>query len=98
LKQPAPVVTKFGEDGLEDLRVAVAALMTAADTDSPVTRVGIVLVWHGRQGTTFTKAWASAMRSLPRDDDASEWRAIFKSQRDQWRTSYELRFGVTAAA
>lgn len=98
MKQPPQVVTRFGADGLEDLRLAVAAMMADADHESPAVRVGIVLVWHGRRGTPFTQAWASAMRSLPRDDDASEWRGIFKSQRKQWQDSYEARFGQLTAA
>lgn len=98
MTQPPQVVTPFGADGLEDLRVTIAAMIAAADHESPVVRVGIVLVWHGRRGTEFTKAWASAMRSLPRDDDAAEWRKILKSQREQWCASYEARFGQLAAA
>lgn len=98
VKQPPQVVTRFGEDGLEDLRATVAAMIAAADHESPVVRVGIVLAWHGRHRTPFTQAWASAMRSLPRDDDAAEWRRILKSQREQWHDSYEARFGQLAAA
>lgn len=96
--QPPQIVTPFGADGLEDLRSTVEAMIASADHESPVVRVGIVLVWHGRRGTSFTQAWASAMRSLPRDDDAAEWRTILKSQREQWRDSYEARFGQLVAA
>lgn len=67
--------------------------------DSPVRQVGIVLAYHGRLGHSFTVAWASAMRSLPRDGESAEWRAIFHDQRDQWCASYEQRFiGALSAA
>lgn len=96
--QPPEVVVKFGEEGLEELRAVVAAMIASSDTESAVTRVGIVMAWHGRRGSTFTVAWASAMRSLPRDDETASWRSIFKQQKERWRDSYETRFGVASAA
>lgn len=98
MEQPPQIVTPFGDDGIEQLQATVIAMIEAADEEDPVRRVAIVLVWHGRQESPFKVAWASAMRSLPRDAETAGWRAIFKSQREQWRESYEARFSARAAA
>jgi hypothetical protein len=91
VEQPPQKVTRADADRIS----AVISLQLA---DSPVRQVGIVLVYHGRRGHTFTVAWASAMRSLPRDDESAEWREIFHAQRDQWQASYEARFSQLVSA
>ena len=60
---------------------------------SPAMYVRMVLCLYRRRGWIFERAWAQALRSLPRKDvpDIDAWRSRLHRDKDLWRMAYDAR-------
>jgi hypothetical protein len=71
-------------------REAAQVLVDLVAAESPAAHVRVVLAHHRRCGRPFNEAWASALRSIPRNDEQlPEYRAALRATKNVWRRAYE---------